>query len=165
MHEKYYKIGEVVEILGIEAHTLRYLESTLHLKIRRNGRGERLYSEADLELLQLIHKLKTENHLNTHAIRMALDHLEKKEEPLLPPMELPQKSPFPGNAENFIALLAAQNRELMSQNQKVLQHLEHLEEMVQQQEQRQKEQLDQLFKLWQPGKSPQVSRWWKKRNS
>ena len=91
MYEKYYKIGEVVEILGMEPHTLRYLESTLHLKIRRNGRGERLYSEADLDLLQFIHKLKTENHLNTHAIRMALANLEKKEEPAAAAFPVPSR--------------------------------------------------------------------------
>ena len=38
MKEIFYKIGEVSEMLKIEQHTLRYLESTLRLKIKRDER-------------------------------------------------------------------------------------------------------------------------------
>ena len=166
MVEKYYKIGEVVEILGIESHTLRYLESTLHLKIRRNGRGERLYSEADVEMLQFIHKLKTENHLNTHAIRMALDNLEKKEEPLSPSIPLlPKQRENAHNIENLATMITTQNTKLMNQNEILLNRLENLETMLRTYEQRQEEQINRLLEFWKKQKSPQTFRWWKKENS
>ncbi|HRX22430.1 MAG TPA: MerR family transcriptional regulator, partial [Syntrophomonadaceae bacterium] len=76
MKEIYYKISEVAEILAIEQHTLRYLENSLGLRIKRNERGDRLYSETDLETLRLIIKLK-EKGLNTTAIKMALENTEQ----------------------------------------------------------------------------------------
>ncbi|HCF49087.1 MAG TPA: hypothetical protein DER60_02315, partial [Syntrophomonas sp.] len=33
--ERFYKIGEVAELLNIEQHTLRYLENSLKIKIKR----------------------------------------------------------------------------------------------------------------------------------
>ena len=38
MEERFYKIGEVAEMLEIEQHTLRYLENSLKLKIKRSDR-------------------------------------------------------------------------------------------------------------------------------
>jgi DNA-binding transcriptional MerR regulator len=70
MKEIFYKIGEVSEMLKIEQHTLRYLESTLRLKIKRDERGDRLYSEKDVDTLRLVLQLK-EKGLNTTAIKMA----------------------------------------------------------------------------------------------
>ena len=76
MKEIFYKIGEVSEMLGIEQHTLRYLENTLKLRIKRDERGDRLYTEKDIETLRLVMQLK-EKGLNTTAIRMALDNVEE----------------------------------------------------------------------------------------
>jgi DNA-binding transcriptional MerR regulator len=76
--ERFYKIGEVAEMLGIEQHTLRYLENSLKIKIKRDERGDRMYSEADLDTLRLVLKLK-EKGLNTTAIKLALETAQDSE--------------------------------------------------------------------------------------
>ena len=52
MSERFYEIGEVSEMLGIEQHTLRYLENSLKLRIKRDERGDRQYTESRLRNLQ-----------------------------------------------------------------------------------------------------------------
>ena len=54
----YYKIGEVCEIVGVEAHVLRYWESEFHqLSPPKNKGGQRTYRPKDIELLLQICKL------------------------------------------------------------------------------------------------------------
>ncbi len=48
----------MAEILSIEQHTLRYLENSLKLRIKRNERGDRLYTESDIDTLKLVMMLK-----------------------------------------------------------------------------------------------------------
>ena len=48
----YYKIGEVCEILGVEAYVLRYWESEFSgLAPPKNKAGQRTYRPKDIELL------------------------------------------------------------------------------------------------------------------
>ena len=82
MKEPIYKIGEVSEMLAIEQHTLRYLENSLKIRIRRDERGDRLYTDSDIDTLRLVLKLK-EKGLNTTAIRLALENTEEETQPLL----------------------------------------------------------------------------------
>jgi len=89
MKERFYKIGEVSEMLNIEQHTLRYLENSLKLKIKRDERGDRLYTDSDIDTLRLVLKLK-EKGLNTTAIRLALENTEQEE-----PVPAPDSSQGP----------------------------------------------------------------------
>jgi len=54
----YYKIGEVCEIVGVEAHVLRYWETEFpDLSPPKNRSGQRIYRPKDVELLLRIKKL------------------------------------------------------------------------------------------------------------
>lgn len=53
--KKYYKIGEVAEMTGLPASTLRFWEK--HFSIinpHRNDRGTRFYTPADIEAVRMI---------------------------------------------------------------------------------------------------------------
>lgn len=80
----YYRIGEVAELVGVEAHVLRYWErqfSAIRPQKSRNGR--RLYSWRDLERLVLLKDLL---HVQGFTIAGARRHLRGKGAaiPLLP---------------------------------------------------------------------------------
>jgi DNA-binding transcriptional MerR regulator len=54
----YYKIGEVCEILGVEAYVLRYWETEFpSLRPRKSKGHQRLYRPRDIELLIHIRRL------------------------------------------------------------------------------------------------------------
>lgn len=53
--KRYYKIGEVERLIGVPQSTLRYWESEFpQLKPRRNERGTRYYTPADIDTLKRI---------------------------------------------------------------------------------------------------------------
>jgi DNA-binding transcriptional MerR regulator len=54
---KHYLVTEVCARLGIEPHILRYWEKEFGIRPIRNSAGRRIYSEAQLERLQLIKHL------------------------------------------------------------------------------------------------------------
>ena len=57
--KKYYRIGDVAQILGIPVTTLRFWESQLTiLKPKRNDKGTRFYTPADIETIKKIHYLR-----------------------------------------------------------------------------------------------------------
>lgn len=57
-----YRIGEVTEILGLSADTLRYYEKIKLLPtVRRSPGGVRLYSEKDLSRLRFIRRTQSMN--------------------------------------------------------------------------------------------------------
>ena len=56
--KKYYRIREVSELLDVPASTLRYWETMFpKLQPRRNAKGTRYYTPADVEMLQQIRYL------------------------------------------------------------------------------------------------------------
>ncbi len=57
--EQFFTISEAGSELGVETHTLRFWEKEFKdfLKPLRNGRGNRLYSRADMETLGRIRDL------------------------------------------------------------------------------------------------------------
>ena len=58
---KHFSVTEVCRKLGIKPHMLRYWEQQFELKPKRNSARRRIYSEAQLERLQLIkHLVRTE---------------------------------------------------------------------------------------------------------
>ena len=44
----YFRIGEVAQLVGVDAHVLRYWESEFKLKPHRSSSGQRLYRKQDL---------------------------------------------------------------------------------------------------------------------
>lgn len=144
MQEIYYKIGEISEMLGIEPYTLRYLESTLKLKIKRDDRGERLYTDADLDTLRLILQLKNEKGLNTTAIKLALENLNEK-------TESTSIAPQPYNHVDFLEIVSVartimqQNDEILAQNKLMQEKLKDLEKLQAEAERKQAEKMNDLI--------------------
>ncbi|HWQ75077.1 MAG TPA: MerR family transcriptional regulator [Syntrophomonas sp.] len=130
MKEIYYKIGEVSEMLNLEPYTLRYLESSLKLKIKRDERGERLYTDTDLDTLRLILQLKNEKGLNTTAIKMALENLNEN-------AGNENQVPQVYTAADLVEVISVarnimqQNDEILEQNRMMQEKLQVLEEAQQ----------------------------------
>ena len=70
-----YMISVAAELVGMHLQTLRIYESKGLLRPRRTPGGTRLYSDADVERLQLIQQLTTELGLNLAGVERVL-HLE-----------------------------------------------------------------------------------------
>ena len=74
----YFKIGEVSELLGVEAYVLRYWESEFPvLSPKKSGTGHRLYRRKDVELLLRIKHLLYEKRFTIEGARQSL-HSEAK---------------------------------------------------------------------------------------
>lgn len=66
--KKYYKISEVAELLNIPASTLRFWERSFTvIKPKRNDKGTRFYTPADIEKISMIHYLVKEKGLKLEA--------------------------------------------------------------------------------------------------
>lgn len=146
--ERFYKIGEVAEMLDIEQHTLRYLETTLKIKIKRDERGDRMYSEADLDTLRLVMQLK-EKGLNTTAIKLALETAQENEQN----QETGLVSVVP--AENSLKEMVSiarkiidQNDELLQQNRRLEEKMAHLERKIDQRNLEREKKIDEFLELW-----------------
>lgn len=131
MKEQIYKIGEVSEMLSIEQHTLRYLENSLKIKIKRDERGDRLYTDSDIDTLRLVLKLR-EKGLNTTAIRLALENTEEETQP--PPTETVSPGPLVTfefvEAVSLVRQVSEQNDEIIRQNRLLEERLKRLEEKL-----------------------------------
>jgi DNA-binding transcriptional MerR regulator len=69
----YFKIGEVSELLGVEAYVLRYWESEFAvLSPKKSGTGHRLYRRKDVELLLRIKHLLYEKKFTIEGARQSL---------------------------------------------------------------------------------------------
>lgn len=55
--KKYYRIGEVCKLVGLEAHIIRYWESVFPAIRPRRASKQRLYRAKDLETILVIKKL------------------------------------------------------------------------------------------------------------
>jgi DNA-binding transcriptional MerR regulator len=74
----YFKIGEVSELLGVEAYVLRYWESEFPvLSPKKSGTGHRLYRRKDVELLLRIKHLLYDKRFTIEGARQSL-HSEAK---------------------------------------------------------------------------------------
>ncbi len=70
----YYSISEVSELMGLEAHVLRYWETEFpQLRPRKNRAGNRTYTEADLALVQRIRHLLREERYTLEGARRAME--------------------------------------------------------------------------------------------
>ncbi len=156
MKDIFYKIGEVAEILGIEQHTLRYLEHTLRLKIKRDERSERLYSEADLDTLRLIIKLKNEKGLNTTAIRMALGNMEESQETAVAAQN--STASLSDLSANMLKIIE-QNDEMLAQNKNLEKRILELEQKIAKRDERREEKIDELIKIWRKEQDDRGKSW------
>ncbi len=70
--KKYFKIGEVSEMLNVNASTLRFWEKNFpQIKPMKNKKGDRIYSLRDIEMLKEIQYL-------SHNKGVRLAHVSKK---------------------------------------------------------------------------------------
>src|SRR5882757_7622414 len=78
----YFKIGEVSELLGVEAYVLRYWESEFPLlSPKKSGTGHRLYRRKDVELLLRIKHLLYEKKFTIQGARISLQTEGKPAKP------------------------------------------------------------------------------------
>jgi DNA-binding transcriptional MerR regulator len=91
----YFKIGEVSELLGVEAYVLRYWETEFPvLSPKKSGTGHRLYRRKDVELLLRIKHLLYEKRFTIEGARQTL-HSEAR-------APKPARSPKRVQAELFL---------------------------------------------------------------
>jgi DNA-binding transcriptional MerR regulator len=77
--KKYFRIGEVSELLKVEAYVLRYWESEFKtIKPVKSGSGHRVYSRKDVETLQVIKHLLYQEKFSIKGAKRKLN--EKKKE-------------------------------------------------------------------------------------
>ncbi len=75
-----YMISVVSEMLGIHPQTLRLYEREGFIKPRRSGGNTRLYSEEDVEKLEMILRLTRELGVNLAGVEVILSMREKMEQ-------------------------------------------------------------------------------------
>jgi DNA-binding transcriptional MerR regulator len=75
LEKKYYKIREVADILGFPASTLRFWETKFTIiKPKRNSKGTRFYTPADIEKLRMIIYLVKDKGLKIEAAQEQIRH-------------------------------------------------------------------------------------------
>jgi|SRR5208283_2838371 len=78
----YFKIGEVSELLGVEAYVLRYWETEFPaLSPKKSGTGHRLYRRKDVELLLRIKHLLYEKRFTIKGARQSLQAAARAPKP------------------------------------------------------------------------------------
>lgn len=87
LDKRFYRIGDVADILHIPESTLRYWEKQFTIiKPRRNDKNTRLYTPSDIEIIRKIHYLVKEKGLKIDAaqneIRKNRDGIDKRYEVL-----------------------------------------------------------------------------------
>ena len=96
----YFKIGEVSELLGVEAYVLRYWETEFPvLSPKKSGTGHRLYRRKDVELLLRIKHLLYDKRFTIEGARQSLQSEAKAPKPARAPKrvqaELFSEDPLP----------------------------------------------------------------------
>ena len=76
---KLYMISVVSEMLGIHPQTLRIYEREGFIKPRRSGGNTRLYSEEDVERLEMVRRLTRDLGVNLAGVDVILSMREKME--------------------------------------------------------------------------------------
>lgn len=82
MDKLYYTIGEVSELLGETTSLVRFWSNSFpkYIKPKRNTKGNRLYTEEDLDCLKQIHLLVKEQGLTLEGAAKKLSADRKKVE-------------------------------------------------------------------------------------
>ena len=75
LDKKFYKIGDVSEILGIPESTLRYWETQFTIiKPKRNKKNIRYYTPNDIEIISRVYYLVKETGLKLDAAQAQIRH-------------------------------------------------------------------------------------------
>lgn len=83
LDKMYYRIGDVAEVLGVPASTLRFWEKEFTIiKPKRNAKNVRLYTPKDIETIKMIYYLVKDKGLKLNAaqdeIRRNRDGVDKR---------------------------------------------------------------------------------------
>lgn len=78
--QRLYMISVVSEMLGIHPQTLRLYEREGFIKPKRSGGNTRLYSEEDVEKLEMVLRLTRELGVNLAGVEVILSMREKMEQ-------------------------------------------------------------------------------------
>jgi DNA-binding transcriptional MerR regulator len=82
MKKLYYSIGEVAEITSLEAHVLRYWETTFpELKPAKNKAGKRVYTDNDIKLILQLKDLVRDQKYSTKGAQNVMKKSEIEEIP------------------------------------------------------------------------------------
>jgi len=77
--KRYYRIGEVSRIIGVETYVLRYWESEFpQIRPNRADTNQRTYQKKDLELIGEIKRLLYEEKLTIEGARQRLRQKKEK---------------------------------------------------------------------------------------
>ncbi len=75
LNKMYYRIGDVAEVLGVPASTLRFWEKEFTIiKPKRNAKNVRLYTPKDIETIRMIYYLVKEKGLKLNAAQEEIRH-------------------------------------------------------------------------------------------
>lgn len=75
LNKRFYRIGDVAEILDIPASTLRYWEKEFTIiKPKRSAKNLRLYTPKDIETIKMINFLVKEKGLKLDAAQAMIRH-------------------------------------------------------------------------------------------
>jgi DNA-binding transcriptional MerR regulator len=81
--KRYFRIGEVSRIIGVEPYVLRYWESEFsQIRPRRADTNQRTYQKKDLEVIMEIKRLLYEEKLTIEGARKRLTRNKEKGVPL-----------------------------------------------------------------------------------
>jgi MerR family glutamine synthetase transcriptional repressor len=69
-----YSIGRVVELTGLSARQVRYYEKKQLLSPSRTAGNQRLYTRDEVQLLQLVRRLRDEGYTLAHIQRLVRGH-------------------------------------------------------------------------------------------
>lgn len=73
LSKKYYKIGDVAEILNVPTSTLRFWEKEFTvIKPKRNAKNIRVYTSKDIETIKMIYYLVKEKGLKLDAAQVMI---------------------------------------------------------------------------------------------
>ncbi|HOK56473.1 MAG TPA: MerR family transcriptional regulator [bacterium] len=82
MKGKFYYIKDVSKLLDIPSHILRYWEKELNFKIMRDKKGNRIYTENDIEMLKNVKLMIYRDGFKIRGVKKKLKEkkLENKKE-------------------------------------------------------------------------------------
>lgn len=113
MGKLYYTIGEVAEMLHENSSTLRFWEKSFpQLKPVKNSKGDRRYTESDIELLRRIQQLTRDKGFTIEGAREQLRHDRTQVAATLEPQPDPVR-------EQVIATLRQVRQELVKLSEQI----------------------------------------------
>lgn len=88
LENKYYTIGEVAALFGVNVSHIRFWTTEFNLKVRTTRKGDRLYNPENIARLRLIHHLVKENGF---TIKGAKDKLKNQKQNVSAQVDLKNK--------------------------------------------------------------------------